>query len=56
MNNLIKEVGIKRILRYLIMEIWYAVFLLLPYSPLRIFWLKLGGAKSAATVLLIVSF
>ena len=45
MNNLIKEVGIKRILRYLIMEIWYAVFLLLPYSPLRIFWLKLGGAK-----------
>lgn len=27
------------------MELWYAVFLLLPYSPLRIWWLKLGGAK-----------
>lgn len=27
------------------MELWYWVFLLLPYSPLRIWWLRLGGAK-----------
>lgn len=42
---MLKEVGLKRIIKYLIMEIWYAVFLLLPYSPLRIWWLRLGGAK-----------
>ena len=45
MVNLIKEIGLKRIIKYFFMEIWYAVFLLLPYSPLRIFWLRLGGAK-----------
>lgn len=45
MNNLIKEVGVKRLIKYLIMEIWYAIFLGLPYSPLRIWWLRLGGAK-----------
>lgn len=39
-----KEVGLKRIWKYLIMEIWYAIFLCLPYSPLRIFWLRFGGA------------
>ncbi len=45
MSNLIKEIGFRRIIKYFFMEIWYAVFLLLPYSPLRIFWLRLGGAK-----------
>ncbi|MBU2051635.1 hypothetical protein KKH13_00325 [Patescibacteria group bacterium] len=45
MSNLIKEVGLDRIIKYLFMEIWYAVFLLLPYSPLRIWWLRFGGAK-----------
>lgn len=45
MNNLVNEVGIKRIFKYLFWEIWYALFLCLPYSPLRIFWLRLGGAK-----------
>ena len=42
---MLKEVGLKRIIKYFFMEIWYAVFLCLPYSPLRIFWLRLGGAK-----------
>lgn len=42
---MLKEVGLKRIIKYFFMEIWYAVFLLLPYSPLRIFWLRLGGAE-----------
>lgn len=42
---MLKEVGLNRIIKYLIMELWYAVFLCLPYSPLRVFWLRLGGAK-----------
>lgn len=42
---MLKEVGLTRIIKYLIMELWYAIFLGLPYSPLRIFWLRLGGAK-----------
>lgn len=42
---MLKEVGLTRIIKYLIMELWYAVFLGLPFSPLRIFWLRLGGAK-----------
>lgn len=42
---MLKEVGVKRIIKYLFTEIWYALFLLLPYSPLRIFWLRLGGVK-----------
>src|SRR3989338_4475743 len=30
------------------MELWYGVFLLLPYSPVRIWWLRLGRAKIGA--------
>lgn len=40
-----KEVGLKRIIKYFFMELWYWVFLLLPYSPLRIWWLRLAGAR-----------
>lgn len=42
---MLKEIGLKRIIKYFFTEIWYSVFLLLPYSPLRIIWLRLGGAK-----------
>ena len=42
---MLKEVGLKRIIKYFFAEIWQAIFLLLPYSPLRIWWLRFGGAK-----------
>ncbi len=42
---MLKEVGLKRMIKYFFMEIWYLVFLVLPYSPLRVWWLRLGGAK-----------
>lgn len=42
---MLKEVGLKRIIKYFFTEIWYGIFLLLPFSPLRIWWLRLGGAK-----------
>jgi acetyltransferase-like isoleucine patch superfamily enzyme len=42
---MIKEVGLARIVKYFFTELWYVIFLLLPYSPLRVFWLRLGGAK-----------
>ncbi|MFC1626935.1 acyltransferase [Patescibacteria group bacterium] len=43
--NLIKEVGFQRIIKYLVFGLWDFVFRLLPYSPLRILWLRLFGAK-----------
>ena len=45
MINIIKEIGLERLIKYLVMEIWYGIFLFLPYSPLRIWWLRLGGAR-----------
>lgn len=45
MFKAIKEVGWMRILKYLLFGIWDFVFQLLPYSPLRVLWLKLGGAE-----------
>ncbi len=44
MNKAIKEVGFQRILKYLVFGLWQWIFDLLPYSPLRVFWLKFGGA------------
>ncbi len=44
MVKLIKEAGLKRSFKYLIFGLWDFVFQLLPYSPLRIFWLRLGSA------------
>jgi len=43
--KLIKEVGFKRIIKYSIFSLWDLVFRFLPYSPLRICWLRIGGAK-----------
>lgn len=44
MLKTVREVGAGRIFRYFIFELWYTVFQCLPYSPLRVWWLKLGGA------------
>jgi len=43
--KIIREVGIKRIFKYFIFSLWQWFFDLLPFSPLRIFWLRLGGVK-----------
>lgn len=40
-----QEVGFNRIFRYVIFTAWQFIFDLLPFSPLRILWLKFGGAK-----------
>jgi len=40
-----REVGFKRIIKYGLFTCWQAIFDLLPFSPLRIFWLKVGGAN-----------
>jgi acetyltransferase-like isoleucine patch superfamily enzyme len=42
---MIKEIGLSRLIKYFFMELWNSIFLLLPFSPLRIWWLRLGGAK-----------
>lgn len=39
-----KEVGLKRLLKYILFTVWQSVFDLLPFSPLRIAWLRLSGA------------
>ena len=43
-----KEVGLYRIIKYFFYGLWDFVFRLLPFSPLRIWWLKIGGAKIKA--------
>ena len=43
--QLIQEVGLNRVIKYAIFSFWQLVFDLLPFSPLRVFWLKLWGAK-----------
>jgi len=45
MSQIIKEVGIKRVWKYLIVGLWELIFRFLPYSPLRIAWMKIGGAR-----------
>jgi len=45
MHKAFKEVNFNRIVKYLIFGLWELVFKILPYSPLRIAWLKLGGVK-----------
>ena len=44
---MLKEVGLKRLFKYFIFGLWDVVFRLLPWSPLRILWMKLFGAKIA---------
>ncbi len=43
--KLTKEVGFLRIIKYVVFGIWDFIFQPLPFSPLRIWWLRLGGAK-----------
>lgn len=40
-----REVGAKRILRYLVFTLWQGIFDILAFSPLRIWWLRLWGAR-----------
>ena len=40
-----REIGLKRVLKYFIFSLWQGIFNLLPFSPLRIWWLTLWGAK-----------
>lgn len=42
---MLKEIGKKRMIKYLIFGLWDLVFRAFPYSPLRMLWLKIGGAK-----------
>ncbi len=44
-SKIIKEIGINRICKYFLFSLWQWFFDLLPFSPLRIFWMRLGGAK-----------
>ena len=43
--DIIKEVGAFKILKYLIFTLWEAVFHVLLFSPLRVWWMRLGGTK-----------
>lgn len=45
MSKIITEVGFKRLVKYFFFCLWEMVFRLLPYSPLRVIWLKIGGAQ-----------
>lgn len=45
MDKAVKEIGLRRILKYVIFGLWQWVFDLLPYSSLRVWWLRFGGAR-----------
>jgi len=45
MNKVVAEIGFKRIVKYLVFGIWELIFRILPYSPLRVWWLRLFGAQ-----------
>ena len=47
MDKRFAEIGPIRLIKYLAFGFWELIFHLLPYSPLRVFWLKLGGAQIA---------
>jgi len=45
MHKAIKEIGWQRVIKHLFFGLWEMFFYCLPYSPLRVFWLRLGGAR-----------
>lgn len=45
MFKIFSEIGFKRIIKYFFSGLWQWIFDLLPFSPLRILWLSIGGAK-----------
>ena len=42
---MLNEIGLARLIRYFIFGLWDLIFGLLPWSPLRVLWMKLFGAK-----------
>ena len=46
--SIIQEVGLKRVIRYALFTGWQTIFNLLPFSPLRIWWMRLWGANIGA--------
>lgn len=42
---MLNEIGLMRLIRYFIFGLWDLIFGLLPWSPLRVLWIKLFGAK-----------
>ena len=50
--NALKEVGFGTALKYIAFEIWNSIFLFLPFSPLRVWWMRLGGADIGRDVVI----
>lgn len=44
---MLKEIGLTRIIKYFIFGLWDVIFRLLPWSPMRVLWMKLFGADVA---------
>lgn len=42
---MLNEIGLARLIRYFIFGLWDLIFGLLPWSPLRVLWMKLFGAN-----------
>lgn len=45
--SIVQEIGITRIIKYGIYGLWDGIFQILPWSPFRVFWMKIGGAHIA---------
>lgn len=42
---MLNEIGFARLIRYFIFGLWDLIFRFLPWSPLRVLWMKLFGAN-----------
>src|SRR3989338_4668344 len=42
---MLNEIGFTRLVKYFIFGLWDQIFSFLPWSPLRVLWMKLFGAK-----------
>ncbi len=48
MFKIIAEIGVRRLVKHFFTGLWEVIFQLLPFSPLRIWWLRFGGATIAS--------
>lgn len=50
--TVLKEVGIGKVVRYILFELWTVVFGWMIFSPLRVWWMRLGGATIGKDVVI----
>lgn len=50
--NALLEVGIGKVMKYILFELWQVLFAWMIFSPLRVWWMRFGGANVGKEVVL----